>query len=62
MDGWTQFPVASYAQAEGDADERGESLSIKDLKTRLSQHGLQAHGCVEKAELQAGKGSLPRRA
>jgi len=49
----THAPHApATSPAEGDADE-SESLSIKDLKARLSQHGLQADGCVEKAELQA---------
>lgn len=39
-------------QAEGDADDDG--LSVKALKARLAQHGLQpSGGCVEKAELQA---------
>ena len=41
-----------WSQAEGDAED-GDGLSVKALKARLAQHGLQTDGCVEKAELQA---------
>ncbi|CAJ1414151.1 unnamed protein product [Effrenium voratum] len=46
-------PRKPSSEAKTDASPPLQELSVKALKARLAQHGLDAGTCVEKAELQA---------